>query len=325
MDPITHGLLGVTTSNITALRKLGRPSWMIGALAAMAPDLDVFIHSKNNPLLTIYFHRHFTHSLLFIPIGGLIVGLFCLLLMPIFRQHYRLTLCAAVLAYGTHGLLDACTSYGTLLMWPFNYTRFAWDWIAIVDPIFTVILLLGIIAVFSTYQLRYAWIALFAALVYLFGVGGYQHAKALHYQKQLAQQRQHNYLPGRAMPQFGNLITWNSIYHSDDQIYLDKYSIAPFKVPKLIQNTHVTWFNPNNLPLKMKQDPILARDFAIFNWFTDGYITAFNEEPLVIGDLRYTMSLNPLVSLWGIDLSQTTPTGHVTWLHPILVRKDIDG
>ena len=39
--------------------------------------------------------------------------------------------------FSTHGVLDACTSYGTQLGWPFSDVRFAWSNVSIVDPLFT--------------------------------------------------------------------------------------------------------------------------------------------------------------------------------------------
>src|SRR5690606_29471703 len=54
--------------------RLGRKTWWLGALGGMAPDLDVIIRSASDPLLALEYHRHFTHSLAFIPIGGLLVA-----------------------------------------------------------------------------------------------------------------------------------------------------------------------------------------------------------------------------------------------------------
>ena len=42
----------------------------------MAADLDVLMQSSNDPILFLEYHRQFTHSLFFIPIGSLIVALF---------------------------------------------------------------------------------------------------------------------------------------------------------------------------------------------------------------------------------------------------------
>jgi inner membrane protein len=49
-----------------------QPSGMAGGLAA---DLDILIYSNTDPLLFLTFHRQFTHSLIFIPFGGLITAL----------------------------------------------------------------------------------------------------------------------------------------------------------------------------------------------------------------------------------------------------------
>jgi membrane-bound metal-dependent hydrolase YbcI (DUF457 family) len=51
---------------------------------------------------------------------------------------------AATAGYATHGLLDASTTYGTLFFWPFTDMRVAWNAISIVDPLFTLVLLLGV-------------------------------------------------------------------------------------------------------------------------------------------------------------------------------------
>ena len=45
MDPITHGLLGATVAKTAMWRRVPRGVGLIGALSAMAPDLDVFIWS----------------------------------------------------------------------------------------------------------------------------------------------------------------------------------------------------------------------------------------------------------------------------------------
>ncbi len=51
----------------------------------MAADLDVLIKSSTDPLLALEYHRHFTHSLLFIPVGALVCTL---LLRPLFFRMF---------------------------------------------------------------------------------------------------------------------------------------------------------------------------------------------------------------------------------------------
>ncbi len=75
MDPVTQGVLGAVVTQVKVPREQLLQGACIGALAGMAPDLDVLIRSATDPLLAIEFHRHFTHSLLFIPIGALICSL----------------------------------------------------------------------------------------------------------------------------------------------------------------------------------------------------------------------------------------------------------
>ena len=75
MDPVTQGVLGATLPQATVKKSHIVYAGILGLLGGMAPDLDVLIRSPNDPLLFLEFHRQFTHSLFFIPIGGLICAL----------------------------------------------------------------------------------------------------------------------------------------------------------------------------------------------------------------------------------------------------------
>ena len=114
-------------------------------LAGLLADADILIRSSSDSLLTIEYHRHFTHSLVFIPVGAAIA---MLLLWPFVRRHLpagRLYLfCLA--GFSMSGVLDAFTSYGTHLFWPFSDERVAFNIISIVDPVFTLILLVTLLA-----------------------------------------------------------------------------------------------------------------------------------------------------------------------------------
>ena len=144
MDPISQAALGAIAPQ-SAAHKTKRDSLgllrigLIGALAGMAPDLDVLIQSSTDPLLQLEYHRQFTHSLIFIPVGA---ALCALAFWPFFKKHmsYQQIWLIATLGYGTHGLLDACTTYGTLLLWPFSDARIAWNTISVVDPKPTLVL-----------------------------------------------------------------------------------------------------------------------------------------------------------------------------------------
>ena len=75
MDPISQGAIGALVPQVVSRREKLRAFAVLGCLAGMAPDLDVFIDSSTDPLLFLEFHRQFTHALLFIPIGAALVAL----------------------------------------------------------------------------------------------------------------------------------------------------------------------------------------------------------------------------------------------------------
>ncbi|GIS21122.1 MAG: hypothetical protein CM15mP120_30380 [Pseudomonadota bacterium] len=75
---------------------------------------------------------------------------------------------ACLAGYATHGLLDACTSYGTQLFWPFSNVRVAWNNSSIVDPLFT-LPLVGLVAAAVIFSKRHFAIA---AMVWALGYLG---------------------------------------------------------------------------------------------------------------------------------------------------------
>ena len=76
MDPVSQGAFGAIFAQTISNKKKLIAGSILGCLAGLAPDIDVLIRSSTDPLLKLEFHRQFTHSLVFIPIGALIVALF---------------------------------------------------------------------------------------------------------------------------------------------------------------------------------------------------------------------------------------------------------
>ncbi len=75
MDIVTQGLLGATLAQSAASQQKLRVATVVGFASGLLADADTLIRSANDPLLNIEFHRHFTHSLIFIPVGGLLAAL----------------------------------------------------------------------------------------------------------------------------------------------------------------------------------------------------------------------------------------------------------
>ena len=178
MDPISQGTVGAvfaqSVANKNNIIKIG----IIGFLAGLAPDLDVFIRSSTDPILSLEYHRQFTHSLLFIPFGAMI---FALMIFPLIKRSlsFKTIYVASFLGYATHGLLDACTSYGTLLFWPFSNERVTWNNISVVDPLFTIPILVLVLTAMITRKRLFSFFAIGWMTFYLL-LGFVQYERALY-------------------------------------------------------------------------------------------------------------------------------------------------
>ena len=212
MDPLSQGVFGASLPQSFSNKKNIVFVFIIGFLAGMFPDIDIFFRSNHDPLLFLEFHRQFTHSLIFIPVGSFIFTIiFYGLFFRFIPFSFVKTWLFATMGYATHGLLDACTSYGTQLFWPFSNERISWNNISIIDPIFTIPLLVLLILSIIKKHSFWAKIALGWAFIYLI-IGYIQNHRAEHVAKEIVSQRNHQSEIIRVKPSFGNLILWKTIY-----------------------------------------------------------------------------------------------------------------
>ena len=313
MDPVTQGVLGASLPQAVARNKkqLGIAG-LLGVLGGMSPDLDVLIRSNTDPLLFLEYHRQFTHSLFFVPFGGVMVGV---LLYYLLGKRLGLTLLATcvytTLGYATHALLDACTSYGTLLLWPFSSERFAWNTISIIDPLYTLPLLVAVLMAGIKKQARFARAALVWALVYPL-VGSMQRDRAITAGWELAMSRGHQPVRLEAKPSFGNIVLWKTVYETDHYYYVDAVHVAGEvkhyigdRAKKLDIARDFSWLDVNSQQ---------ARDIERFGWFSNDYIALDPSNAQRIIDVRYSLVPNEIASLWGIQLSSAAEAdSHVTY------------
>jgi len=298
LDPVSQGALGAAAALVVAKPDQARSVAIVGALAGMAPDLDVFIRSSSDPLLFLEFHRQFTHALAFIPVGALICAL---AVWPFVRRRLtsRGVYGACLLGYGSHGLLDACTSYGTQLFWPFTDDRIAWNSVSVVDPLFTIPLLLIIAVAIMRPALRSARWALVWALAYLM-LGIVQRERAESSGLQWAATRGHAPVELVAKPSFGNLLLWKTYYEHDGAYYVDAVRLGFTK--KVFPGAHVAKFDSaRDLPW-LSADSQQARDIERFRWFSSDSMALDPSDPERVIDVRYSMVPNQVEALWGIEL-----------------------
>lgn len=317
MDPVTQGLLGANVAQIATNHKLKHRGILLGIIAGMSADLDMIVHFHPDTLAQILWHRHFTHALIFIVIGGLLcAGFFCLFFST-YRQHWKITCLAAILAYATHGILDAFTAYGTLLFWPFSNIRIALDYISVIDPIFTFILMIGVIFSAIKQSTQAAIITFLLCLLYLC-FAGFQHHRALQAELTLAKQKQYSVLRARAFPKLGQLFHWRGIYiTTKKQIGLTQIHTPLFSGATADSNGYVPLFLKHELPTSIRNNTVLFKRFELFHWFTNGYITRVSKTPLIIADCRYLKGKTANIALWGIVFLPEKNNYKIRWLKNI--------
>ncbi|MBT6204945.1 MAG: metal-dependent hydrolase [Alphaproteobacteria bacterium] len=313
MDPLTQGLIGVALPQaFTRDRRWLVWAGCFGFLAGMAPDLDVLIRSSSDPILFLEFHRHFTHSVLFIPVGGLVcAAIFHLVLGRRTGVPFRLTWLFCTLGYGTHGLLDAFTSYGTLLWWPFSSERVAFSFVSVIDPLFTIPVLVLVTLATGRRQRSFAIGALLWAGLYL-GAAMLQRSAAIEMGETLAASRDHTPLRLDAKPSFGNILIWKIIYETQDRFFVD--AARPTFAPRVFPGASVRKLDVGRdfpgLDINSQQ----GRDIQRFSVFSDDFLAQDPLRPDRIIDLRYSMVPNEIDALWSIGISSTAePDTHVTF------------
>ncbi|RTR02035.1 metal-dependent hydrolase [Halomonas nitroreducens] len=153
MDSMTQAALGAAIGGTVLGGRLGRKAVLLGAALGTLPDLDVVI-DYGDAVANVTRHRGFSHSLLVL--AGLAAAL--TLLAARFapardigpgRWGAFFGLCLM-----THPLLDALTTYGTQLWWPLEAPPVARPLVFIIDPLYSLPLLVGIAVALATGRRR---------------------------------------------------------------------------------------------------------------------------------------------------------------------------
>jgi inner membrane protein len=146
LDSVTQAALGACVTAACVPRGHRRKALVAGAMLGTLPDLDVFI-DFGDAVRNFTYHRGFSHSLFVLPGAAVLIWLALKQWWAPVREAPRQWLLAIMLALVTHPLLDAHTAYGTQLLWPLAVTPTSWATIFIIDPLFTLPLLVGVVAV----------------------------------------------------------------------------------------------------------------------------------------------------------------------------------
>lgn len=146
MDSVSQLVLGSAVGYSALGTKIGRKALIVGAVLGTLPDLDVFINF-GGAVENFVYHRGFSHSLL---IHALVSPLFAWLVCRMAwaqKASFRRWTTAIFLVFSTHAILDSMTVYGTQLLWPISTYPFSFSNLFIIDPLYTLPLLVSVMIV----------------------------------------------------------------------------------------------------------------------------------------------------------------------------------
>ena len=137
MDSLTQIILGSSVGELVLGKKIGNKAILWGAIAGTIPDLDVVLNFLTDDISATEMHRGFSHSILF---ALLITPILGYIAKKIHKKEYDVNYKNWMWFFFwitiTHSLLDAHTTWGTQLFWPFDY-RVAYQNIFVIDPFYT--------------------------------------------------------------------------------------------------------------------------------------------------------------------------------------------
>lgn len=152
MDSLSQLVLGAAATAACVPAAHRRAGLLVGAALGTLPDLDIIPLAllDLNPVEIMTWHRAASHSLFLIPIVGWLLWLALRRWWQPVREAPRAWLWGIQLALITHPLLDATTIYGTQLFWPLRPSPVMTGSLFIIDPLYTLPLLIAcIVAAFN--------------------------------------------------------------------------------------------------------------------------------------------------------------------------------
>lgn len=198
MDSVTQFLFGAAVGQAGFRRVLGRRATVVGGLLGIVPDLDVVAGALGEPSIVDGWlhHRGITHSLPAALVYGAALGWVIWRIEKTRRrpadaaedgERRGAWLWLGALACATHPLIDLFTAYGTQLLAPFSQVRFAIDAMPIIDPLYSLPLLVALIIGLSARvavrrarlaaQLSLVWVLLYTVMAW--GAGLHMERRAL--------------------------------------------------------------------------------------------------------------------------------------------------
>jgi len=281
MDSLTQAALGASVAAAIAPAGQRRKALLAGAVLGTLPDLDVFI-DYGGAVENFTYHRGFSHSLFVLaPFSVVLWALLRQVWLPLREAPWR-WFWAIFLALVTHPLLDAHTAYGTQLLWPLEPPPVMWATLFIIDPLFTLPLLVAAIATAfrpaRDWGTPLLWGALALSCLYLAWSWVAQTTVAHHAERSLAEMGLEN-PPVFITPTPFNTLLWRIVVQTEGG-YLEGVDSLLVDEPAVEFN-----FYPSDHHSLNEAGDIWA--VQRLRWFSSDFIKAeVREGRLLLSDLR---------------------------------------
>ncbi|MEP3388710.1 MAG: metal-dependent hydrolase [Reichenbachiella sp.] len=308
MDSVTQIVLGAAVGEAVLGKKVGNKAMLYGAIAGTIPDLDVLASHVTDTVTALAVHRGFTHSIvfsvLFAPVFGWLVSRYESL------RDFKSWSWLFFWAFITHPMLDAHTTWGTQLFWPFDL-RLAFKTIFVIDPLYTLPFLVFLILAMlqkrtSDKRQFYNRLGLYVSTGYLLLTFLLKWIAFAQFESALkAQNISYSQLDTRPSPL--NTILWSANVETEVAYLLGNYS--------LFDSQPITFESyPKNhqlLGALIDQEPVQRMIAISEGWYT----ISQKEGKLYFNDLRFgLLSLEPKAQDFVFSYQiETDPIGHVTF------------
>ena len=271
MDSATQILLGAGVGALVGGRRYGRKALLWGGACGLLPDLDVFL-PFDDPVRSFTEHRGFSHSVFVLSLISPLLAWLIVRLHRLERSDWRHWCLLVWLSLITHPILDCFTIYGTQIFWPLPMQPVSIGSIFIIDPHFTLPLLVSFIAFLimgrRQRSLRINGIALGISCAYLLTSFLFQSVVEHRVGERLVD-RGIDAVKYRATPTPFNILLWRILVIEPSSYREGYYSLLSGERP-------IEFATYPRRPELL--EPIAdSRSVRRLNWFTHGYLFASEE------------------------------------------------
>ena len=300
MDLITQGILGAAVGQVGFQKTLGRKALAYGAVIGMLPDADVFARLSTDICSEMLHHRGFTHSLFFAPLFAPIMGWLCNYLYK--QEHLPSWIGLWFWSLITHPLLDVFTVYGTQLLAPFSDHRFSFCAVPIIDPAYSIPLLISIII--GWFIKKRIGISQAISAVMLLLTSAYLFLGVAVRDNAFTYVKQHEKIPALRTEAFTTMF---SIFYR--RVVIEETNQFRVGFLNMLNPKPIKWHTFEKSPVS--DSTLTKREIQIFYWFADEWVLPNDQDDgLLFSDMRFGTGDENLKGYWGMKIDKNEK---ITW------------